>query len=214
MPSSQSPGRVIGRRRPRRPGRGTSPSGAIRVRCAPSVASRRLASSTTRSRTSSGSRRAAIRAVMSRSDRSVSARRARARLERSSSSMSRALVIAMAACSARPPRTAASSSSNACGSRLMTSMAPSGPASPMIGAAMRSRTPASSTSESARSSCWNSPCQVVADVDDPALGDGLARDALAEAQAGHLDAPRAARLGHARRRRPTGACRCRGRTGR
>ena len=42
--------------------------------------SSRLASSTTRSRMTSGSRRAAIRAVMSRSDRSVSARWATARL--------------------------------------------------------------------------------------------------------------------------------------
>ena len=48
--------------------------------------------------------------------------------------------MAIAACSARPPRTAASSSSNAIGSWLMTSIAPSGPASPMIGAAIRSRT--------------------------------------------------------------------------
>ena len=65
----------------------------------------------------------------------------------------------------------------------MTSMAPSGPD---VADDRRDDEVADArrldASESARSSCWNSPLEVVADVDDPALGDGLARDALAEAQ--------------------------------
>ena len=78
MPISHCARRVVGAAGRPRPGRGSrrrAPSGSGGRR---RVASRRLASSTTRSRTSSGSVRAAIRAVMSRSDRSVSARRASA----------------------------------------------------------------------------------------------------------------------------------------
>ena len=110
--------------------------------------------------------------------------------------MSRALVMAIAAWSARPPRTASSMSSNASGLRLKTSIAPSGPASPMIGAAIevaevragRQRVGQVVMDEVLRG-------EVVADADHPALGDRLAGDALAEAQRRELDGLAAAPRG-------------------
>ena len=67
-------------------------------------------------------------------------------------------------------------------------MAPSGPASPMIGATMRSRRPSPDGERVGQLVVLELGRHVVADGDDPALGHGLARDALAEPQVGQLDA--------------------------
>ena len=77
----------------------------------------RLASSTTSWRMSAGSRRAVIRAAISRSACSASARRASRERERSSSSMSRARVMAMAAWAAIEPSRSACGWSQASGPR-------------------------------------------------------------------------------------------------
>ena len=70
--------------------------------------------------------------------------------------------------------------SKACGPRLKTSIAPSGPSSPMIGAAMRSPMPVLRRQRVGAVVVDEVGGEVVADADDAALGDRLARDALAE----------------------------------
>jgi hypothetical protein len=80
-----------------------------------------------------------MRAAMSRNVRSRSARCSISARDRPSSAMSRVLVMATAAWSARPPSTAASIWSNWAALRRNTSIVPSGPSSPMIGAAISER---------------------------------------------------------------------------
>ena len=58
----------------------------------------------------------------------------------------------------------------------------------MIGATMRSRDALADGERIGQLVVLELGGQVVADVDDPALGDGLAGDALAQAQVGQLDA--------------------------
>ena len=93
------------------------PRPSIRSIVAPSASSRRTMASMTACRISSWSRVALTRAAISRSVRSASAVRARSLRDRSSSSMSLALVMAMAAWLASAPMSDASVSVKA--SRLV-----------------------------------------------------------------------------------------------
>ncbi len=134
--SSIPPAMTTGRRNVR--------SSDMRVRCAPSEARTRRASSTMSSRIVSGSRMEVTRAAISRSDRSVSARRAVSSRERPSSRMSSALWMAIVARSASAARSATCWSANRPGSGANTASVPSTTASPTIGAKAMERMPARS----------------------------------------------------------------------
>ena len=97
--------------RRRRPGRGRRLAGSYSSMTAPSARSRRRASSTMRWSRSPGSRMAVIRAAISRSARSASARRSMTARERASSSIRRALRMAIEACVASAVSTSPSASS-------------------------------------------------------------------------------------------------------
>ena len=122
---------------------------------APSARSRRRASSTILWSRSPGSRIAVIRVAISRSARSASARRSMTARERASSSIRRALRIAIEAWVARAVRTSPSASSKAAGWRETTDSVPSGAPSPVNGTAITDRIPDSRTNSRAGSSRRN-----------------------------------------------------------
>ena len=95
---------------------------------------------------------AVIRVAISRSACSASARRSMTARERASSSMSRALRIAIEACVASAVRISASASSKAARWRDTTDRVPSGAPSPASGTATTERIPDVSTKSRARSS--------------------------------------------------------------